>query len=134
RPRFFAVHIGGAPLESGHHFESQMIQRIQNVFGRTLRQFRQLKISSFSQKEPAGKGNGRGGRLEDVLVGPQSYCVDRFGAQTAFERGQRETSAGSRSRAIDTYAAREGEARRGRRRLSQSADETNPRTDAPGQS
>src|SRR5262249_30259983 len=37
RPRFFAVHIGGAPLESGHHFESQMIQRIQNVFGRTLR-------------------------------------------------------------------------------------------------
>src|SRR5215472_905337 len=37
RPRFFAVHIGGAPLESGHHFESQAIQRIQNVFGRTLR-------------------------------------------------------------------------------------------------
>src|SRR5215472_2200408 len=37
RPRFFAVHIGGAPLESGHHFESQTIQRIQNVFGRTLR-------------------------------------------------------------------------------------------------
>src|SRR5215510_9451144 len=36
RPRFFAVHIGGAPLESGHHFESQTIQRIQNVFGRTL--------------------------------------------------------------------------------------------------
>src|SRR5215468_1047123 len=33
----FAVHIGGAPLESGHHFESQTIQRIQNVFGRTLR-------------------------------------------------------------------------------------------------
>ncbi len=33
---FFAVHIGGAPLESGHHFESQTIQRIQNVFGRTL--------------------------------------------------------------------------------------------------
>src|SRR5438552_7213651 len=32
-----AVHIGGAPLESGHHFESQTIQRIQNVFGRTLR-------------------------------------------------------------------------------------------------
>src|SRR6516164_2826231 len=28
---------GGAPLESGHHFESQTIQRIQNVFGRTLR-------------------------------------------------------------------------------------------------
>src|SRR5262249_9619868 len=28
---------GGAPLESGHHFESQAIQRIQNVFGRTLR-------------------------------------------------------------------------------------------------
>src|SRR6516165_667656 len=27
---------GGAPLESGHHFESQTIQRIQNVFGRTL--------------------------------------------------------------------------------------------------
>src|SRR5260221_11722900 len=27
----------GAPLESGHHFESQTIQRIQNVFGRTLR-------------------------------------------------------------------------------------------------
>src|SRR5260221_9211878 len=26
----------GAPLESGHHFESQTIQRIQNVFGRTL--------------------------------------------------------------------------------------------------
>jgi hypothetical protein len=25
------------PLESGHHFESQTIQRIQNVFGRTLR-------------------------------------------------------------------------------------------------
>src|SRR5215510_5854160 len=38
RPRFFAVHIGGAPLESGHHFESQTIQRIQNVFGRTLRE------------------------------------------------------------------------------------------------
>src|SRR5262249_18308843 len=37
RPRFFAVHIGGARLESGHHFESQMIQRIQNVSGRTLR-------------------------------------------------------------------------------------------------
>src|SRR5439155_17971895 len=36
-PRLFAVHIGGAPLESGHHFESQTIQRIQNVFGRTLR-------------------------------------------------------------------------------------------------
>src|SRR5262249_42461700 len=30
-------HIGGAPLESGHHFESQTIQTIQNVFGRTLR-------------------------------------------------------------------------------------------------
>src|SRR5260370_35483032 len=27
----------GAPLESGHHFESQTIQRIQNVFGRTLK-------------------------------------------------------------------------------------------------
>src|SRR5215468_9205981 len=27
----------GASLESGHHFESQTIQRIQNVFGRTLR-------------------------------------------------------------------------------------------------
>src|SRR5215831_5993274 len=26
------------PLESGHHFESQMTQRIQNVFGRTLSQ------------------------------------------------------------------------------------------------
>src|SRR5262249_62072897 len=26
-------------LESGHHFESQAIQRIQNVFGRTLRVF-----------------------------------------------------------------------------------------------
>src|SRR5215471_1733940 len=39
RPRFFSVHIGGAPLESGHHFESQTIQRIQNVFGRTLRDF-----------------------------------------------------------------------------------------------
>src|SRR5262249_13037844 len=37
RPRFFAVHIGGASLESGHHFESQTIQRTQNVFGRTLR-------------------------------------------------------------------------------------------------
>src|SRR5262249_31607256 len=36
RPRFFAVHIGGASLESGHHFESQTIQRTQNVFGRTL--------------------------------------------------------------------------------------------------
>src|SRR5262249_18440980 len=32
------VHIGGAPLESGHHFESQAIQRIQNVFGRTLKE------------------------------------------------------------------------------------------------
>jgi putative ABC transport system substrate-binding protein len=26
-----------APLESAHHLESQTIQRIQNVFGRTLR-------------------------------------------------------------------------------------------------
>jgi hypothetical protein len=26
----------GAPLESGHHFGSQTIQRIHNVFGRTL--------------------------------------------------------------------------------------------------
>jgi hypothetical protein len=35
--------------------------------------------------------SGRGGRLEDVLVGPQSRCVDRLGAEAAFERGQRET-------------------------------------------
>src|SRR5690348_4083664 len=34
--RLASVHIGGAPLESGHYFESQTIQRIQNVFGRTL--------------------------------------------------------------------------------------------------
>src|SRR5262249_28261654 len=40
----FAVHIGGAPLESGHHFESQTIQRIQNVFGRTLRHTHVLLI------------------------------------------------------------------------------------------
>src|SRR5215510_8448605 len=49
RPRFFAVHIGGAPLESGHHFESQTIQRIQNVFGRTLSR---LKVSP--EKKPNG--------------------------------------------------------------------------------
>src|SRR5262249_675020 len=47
RPRFFAVHIGGAPLESGHHFESQMIQRIQNVFGRTLSETYQTNIAPF---------------------------------------------------------------------------------------
>src|SRR6266478_2879438 len=38
----------GAPLESGHHFESQTIQRIQNVFGRTLRG----AISSFRRTAP----------------------------------------------------------------------------------
>ena len=27
--------------------------------------------------------------MEGVLVGPQSCCVDRLGAQTAFDRGQR---------------------------------------------
>jgi hypothetical protein len=40
----------GAPLESGHHFESQTIQRIQNVFGRTLREFKKqanLAVSIF---------------------------------------------------------------------------------------
>ena len=29
--------------------------------------------------------------MEDVLVGPQSRCVDRLGAQTVLDRGQRET-------------------------------------------
>src|SRR5262249_12627982 len=49
RPRFFAVHIGGAPLESGHHFESQTIQRIQNVFGRTL----SLTVSQIFESVPS---------------------------------------------------------------------------------
>src|SRR5262249_61812629 len=65
RPRFFAVHIGGAPLESGHHFEPQMIQRIQNVFGRTLRAISgvssrmrredQFSISSLSLADLGGE-------------------------------------------------------------------------------
>src|SRR5215472_1335533 len=59
RPRFFAVHIGGAPLESGHHFESQAIQRIQNVFGRTLKN---VKVGRSAKKlirasiKPPGAG------------------------------------------------------------------------------
>ncbi len=48
----------GAPLESGHHFESQTIQRIQNVFGRTLRQF-----------SPAAGGDDAGG--VDAAVSPR---------------------------------------------------------------
>ena len=27
--------------------------------------------------------------MEDILVGPQSRCVDRLGSQTALDRGQR---------------------------------------------
>ena len=34
---------------------------------------------------------GRSRRLEGILVGSQSCCVDRLGAQTALDRGQRET-------------------------------------------
>jgi transposase len=36
------------------------------------------------------RAGGRGGRLERVHVGPQSRCVDRLGAETAFDWGQRE--------------------------------------------
>jgi hypothetical protein len=37
------------------------------------------------------RAGGRDRRLEDVLVGPQPCCMDRLGAETAFDRGQRET-------------------------------------------
>ena len=36
------------------------------------------------------RAGGRGGRLERVYVGPQSRCVDRLGAETAFEWRQTE--------------------------------------------
>jgi transposase len=45
-----------------------------------------------------------GGGLECILVGPQSRRLDRIGTQTAFDRRQREDSAGSLSRAIDICA------------------------------
>jgi ABC transporter len=53
-----------------------------------------------------------GGRLEDLLVGPQSRCMDRFGAQTAFDRRQRKTrrhlEAGQSTLALAARRRRDG--------------------------
>src|SRR6516164_7496958 len=58
---------GGAPLESGHHFESQTIQRIQNVFGRTLRR-------SSSKKLPREK-NLRVKRRDEPVSCPTAFLT-----------------------------------------------------------
>ena len=58
----------GAPLDSGHHFESQTIQRIQNVFGRTLRVL--LPACSRFDRGPCQKSS----KLSPSPPGPSGHC------------------------------------------------------------
>src|SRR6516225_9121204 len=64
---------GGAPLESGHHFESQTIQRIQNVFGRTLRRGVELDEEHkrwHANGVWAGEARNRTKEFSIVMVSP----------------------------------------------------------------
>src|SRR2546430_630599 len=58
------------------------------------------------------RAGGRGRRLEGVLVGPQPRCVDRLGAETAFDRRQREArqdlKAGQSTLALAARRRRDG--------------------------
>src|SRR6516225_3415458 len=76
---------GGAPLESGHHFESQTIQRIQNVFGRTLNgPPRRLRSPSWPENVPPLFDVGRFG---DVVAHPipGGSVIDTF--ESSFQKG-----------------------------------------------